>query len=193
MPRLKKKPAIKKPKTRRQLGKMAKIKGATAELEVAKLFQDRGYNARRTAQYCGKSGDASDVVVDEFLEAHVEVKRVETLSLYTALEQMVEDNVSQKPLEILFHRRNQKNWVCIVPEETFFLLLKGYEMAKEKLTTAQMSQLAKKRIKPADAIKQESSEPQIEVAEKKSDEENSSEVSTEEKVDNVVSLTEEVK
>lgn len=46
------------------MGKInAKQKGARFERELADLFRKMGYaGARRTAQYCGNTGDASDVV-----------------------------------------------------------------------------------------------------------------------------------
>ena len=37
-------------------------KGKRGELELVKLLKASGYEARRTAQYCGKSGEAADVV-----------------------------------------------------------------------------------------------------------------------------------
>ena len=41
----------------------SKQKGARFEREIAKIFREYGYgSARRTAQYCGNTGDASDVV-----------------------------------------------------------------------------------------------------------------------------------
>lgn len=41
----------------------SKKKGARFERELAGIFRDYGYKeARRTAQYCGNTGDASDVV-----------------------------------------------------------------------------------------------------------------------------------
>ena len=44
-----------------RLGKMQRDKGARFERLVAGLFKVNGYNAFRTAQYSGKSGDAADV------------------------------------------------------------------------------------------------------------------------------------
>ena len=59
------------------MGKInSKDKGARNEREIANILKDHGYDARRTAQYCGNTGDASDVVgLDGF---HIEVKHQET-------------------------------------------------------------------------------------------------------------------
>lgn len=141
MSKSKKKPTDPAPKKKIN----SKKKGGAGEREVVDLFKKYGYLARRSQQFCGKSGDASDVILPEFPEAHVEVKRTETISIYKVLEQVVADNKHLKPLELIFHRRNQQDWVCIMPEKTFFTLLKGYQMTQEKLTTAQRSQKAKER------------------------------------------------
>ena len=44
------------------MGKMQRRKGAAGELEFAHLCQEHGYSAvHRTAQHCGKTGQAGDV------------------------------------------------------------------------------------------------------------------------------------
>ena len=40
----------------------SKQKGKRGELEVAHILQEHGYDARRTAQYCGNTGEAADVI-----------------------------------------------------------------------------------------------------------------------------------
>ena len=55
---------------------MSKAKGARFELEVAHYFQSNGYpEAHRTAQHCGKTGDAGDV--EGIAGLHIECKRVQ--------------------------------------------------------------------------------------------------------------------
>lgn len=58
----------------------SKQKGARFERQLAGLFRDQGYNARRTAQYCGNTGDASDVI--GLPGIHIEAKHQERMSLY---------------------------------------------------------------------------------------------------------------
>ena len=55
----------------------SKQKGKRGELEWASYCRGQGYDCRRTAQYCGNTGDASDVV--GLPGIHQEVKRVERL------------------------------------------------------------------------------------------------------------------
>ena len=63
------------------MGKMQRTKGAKGELEFAHLCQEYGYTAvHRTAQHCGKTGQAGDV--EGLPGIHIEVKRTESLRLY---------------------------------------------------------------------------------------------------------------
>lgn len=68
----------------------SKQKGARFERQLAGLFRDYGYTeARRTAQYCGNTGDASDVV--GLPGIHVEAKRQERMQLYDWMDQAKRD------------------------------------------------------------------------------------------------------
>lgn len=44
------------------MGKSQRDKGARGERLLARALREEGYECRRTSQYCGQSGDASDVV-----------------------------------------------------------------------------------------------------------------------------------
>lgn len=58
----------------------SKQKGKRFELELSRKFREYGYTAsRRTAQYCGNTGDASDVV--GLPGIHVEAKHQERMQL----------------------------------------------------------------------------------------------------------------
>ena len=58
----------------------SKQKGARFERLLASLFREHGYKARRTAQYCGNTGDASDVI--GLPGIHIEAKHQEKMKLY---------------------------------------------------------------------------------------------------------------
>lgn len=58
----------------------SKQKGARFERLLASKFREYGYEARRTAQYCGNTGDASDVV--GLPGIHIEAKHAEAMRLY---------------------------------------------------------------------------------------------------------------
>ena len=67
----------------------SKQKGARFERQLAGMFRDYGFQARRTAQYCGNTGDASDVI--GLPGIHIEAKHQETMRLYDWMAQAVSD------------------------------------------------------------------------------------------------------
>ena len=96
------------------MGRMSRQKGKRGEREAAaELAVVFGCEARRGVQYQG-GPDSPDVVL-EGVAVHVEVKRTETLSLYTATDQARHDAGGKVPL--VLHRRNGKAWVAIVELE----------------------------------------------------------------------------
>ena len=93
------------------MGSLSRDKGKRGELEAAaELRRLFGVEARRGRQYCG-SDDAPDVVA-AIPGVHVEVKRVESLRLYPALDQAAADAGENVPL--VLHRANGKSWVAVV-------------------------------------------------------------------------------
>lgn len=90
------------------MGKMQREKGARFERTVAGLFKDWGYNAFRTVQYEGKSGNCADV--EGVPGLHIECKAVERMTLYDWIAQAVRDNEAskhpQKP--VVIHKANNK-------------------------------------------------------------------------------------
>ena len=99
-------------------------KGKRGELEWAAVCRKHGYDCRRTAQYCGNTGDAADVV--GLKDVHQEVKRVERLNLSDAMSQASRD---AKPLEIpiVAHRRNNEGWMVTMKAEHWFDLYRAWE------------------------------------------------------------------
>jgi len=93
------------------MGMKSRRKGKRGELEAAaELRRLFGVEARRGRQYCGCDG-APDVQA-AIPGVHVEVKRVEALRLYAAMEQAAADAGRNVPL--VLHRANGKPWVAIV-------------------------------------------------------------------------------
>lgn len=94
-------------------------KGAGGEREFAILCRNNGYNGvRRTAQYCGNTGEAADVV--GLPGIHVEVKRVEQLNVHKAMEQAVRDSAESDDVPIVAHRKNGKKWLITMRAEDWF-------------------------------------------------------------------------
>ena len=93
------------------MGAKSRRKGCRGELEAAaELRRLFGVEARRGQQHHG-GPDAPDVRA-AIPGVHFEVKRVEALRLYPALEQAGADAGQNVP--VLLHRANQKPWVAIV-------------------------------------------------------------------------------
>lgn len=92
-------------------GRMSRNKGCRGEreaaAEISKLF---GVEARRGRQYCG-SPDSPDIKT-AIPNVQFEVKRTETLSIYKAMEQCIED--AGKDIPVVLHRRNNKKWLAII-------------------------------------------------------------------------------
>ena len=98
-------------------------KGARGEREVAKILCDHGIDSRRTAQYCGNTGDAADVVFPGF---HTEVKLRETTAIWDFISQAEHDSKEDETPLVVF-RKSRKNWyVCLEFER--FLELIGYPL-----------------------------------------------------------------
>lgn len=83
----------------------SKQKGARFERTLASKFRSYGYgDARRTAQYCGKSGDAADVI--GLPGIHVEAKRQETMRLYEWMAQAKRDSEGTGRIPAVFHKKS---------------------------------------------------------------------------------------
>jgi Holliday junction resolvase len=98
---------------------MSKRKGCVGEREVAKILREHGYtDAKRGQQYHG-GGESPDVTgLPGF---HIEVKRVEKLHLWNALDQ-AEADARDGEVPIVVHRVNHRPWVAILPFEDFLRL-----------------------------------------------------------------------
>ena len=84
----------------------SKQKGARFERELAKRFREYGYESRRTAQYCGNTGDASDVIGLNGI--HIEAKHQEKMYLYDWVDQAKRDAEANGKgyLPTVFHKKN---------------------------------------------------------------------------------------
>ena len=111
-------------------------KGVRAEREVAKILKEHGYTeARRSAQYCGNSGEAADVV--GFLDGfHLEVKRCETTKIWDWIHQAERDHKADTVPLVVF-RRSHEQWHVALSLEAFLELLKKKEQqdGREEINT----------------------------------------------------------
>lgn len=103
----------------------SKAKGARFERQLASRLRDYGYQARRTAQYCGKSGDASDVVGLPGL--HIEAKHQERMSLYEWMAQAKRDAEGTGRLPAVFHKKNNAEILVTMELDDFMNLYREWE------------------------------------------------------------------
>jgi hypothetical protein len=96
-------------------------KGKRGERQWRDELRANGYAARRGQQFSG-SPDSPDVICDGLPWAHFEVKLVERLDLYAAMDQARRDSAGKAPL--VAHRRNFWPWLVTMDAERFYRLLK---------------------------------------------------------------------
>lgn len=90
----------------------SKQKGKRGELELAEALRTAGYaNARRSAQYCGNTGEAPDITGVDGL--HIECKRREQIQDEVFIRQ-AEREAKKGEIPIVAYRRSREKWkVCI--------------------------------------------------------------------------------
>lgn len=103
----------------------SKQKGARGERELSKKLQEFGYITRRSVQYNGKAEEGqADIVGLPYI--HVEVKRVERLNIYDAIEQAKRDSKKSDNLPAVFHRKNNCEWLVTMRLEDWLELYRDY-------------------------------------------------------------------
>lgn len=94
------------------MGKMSRDKGARYERELASVLKEYGFDARRTAQHCGKSGDAADVIGLDGI--HIEAKHQERIQIYDWMAQAQRDSTGTGNKPAVFFRKNHaETLVCM--------------------------------------------------------------------------------
>lgn len=109
----------------------SKQKGARFERQLASRFREYGYDARRTAQYCGNTGDASDVI--GLPGIHVEAKHVEAMRLYEWMAQAKRDAEAggKNALPAVFHKKNNAEILVTMELESWMNLYREWEAAHD--------------------------------------------------------------
>lgn len=106
----------------------SKQKGARFERLLASKFRDYGYEARRTAQYCGNSGDASDVVGLDGI--HIEAKHQERMCLYDWMAQAKRDASGTGNLPTVFHKKNNAEILVTMELHDWMKLYQAFELER---------------------------------------------------------------
>ena len=112
------------------MGRKSLDKGKRGEREAAaEIRRIFGTDANRGRQFQG--GEDSPDINTDIADVHFEVKRVESLRLYPAIEQATKDAGVKVP--VVLHRKNKKPWLAIVPLEDLGLLAFLIHEAVEKV------------------------------------------------------------
>lgn len=110
----------------------SRAKGARGERLWRDFCKEQGFDdVRRTVQYCGNTGDASDCV--GLPNIHQEVKCVEALNIQKAMEQAIHDSGAKGDGEIpiVAHKRKYKEWLVTMRAEDWFRLYKQSKESKQ--------------------------------------------------------------
>ncbi len=109
----------------------SKNKGARFERKLSSIFRDYGYNARRTAQYCGNTGEAADVI--GLPGIHIEAKHQETMRLYEWIAQAKRDAAGSGKIPAVFHKKNNAEILVTMELENFMDIYREWEAGFEDL------------------------------------------------------------
>ena len=103
----------------------SKDKGARYERELASLLKYHGYDARRTAQYCGNSGEAADVI--GLPGIHIEAKHQEQIRIYDWMEQAKRDSYMSGNKPAVFFRKNHCETLVCMRLDDFMEIYREWE------------------------------------------------------------------
>ena len=110
------------------MGKMSREKGKRGERWIANYLKDKGYDAHRSAQFCGKTGDAADVV--GLPHIHIEAKWCERVQIRVWYEQAVRDceAAGHGDIPVVVHKVNRDIPLVTMSLEDFMKIYeKGYK------------------------------------------------------------------
>ena len=90
------------------MAKMSRDKGKRFEREVSRILREHGYDAHRTAQYRGNTGQAGDVEGVPYI--HIEAKHQERMKLYDWIQQSCSDAEAEGKdnIPVVIHKANNK-------------------------------------------------------------------------------------
>lgn len=119
----------------------SRAKGCRTERELAKeINKEMGWSARRTAQTCGKLGDA-DIFIPELPQVLMESKAVEKLNVMQAMERAVEDAAAAGKLPVLCHKKNRTPWLLTIRLSDLNLFIEMVEKSKSMKAGGSEAQL----------------------------------------------------
>lgn len=106
-------------------------KGKRGERMWRDVCRANGFDkVRRTVQYCGNTGDASDCI--GLPNIHQEVKFVENLNVRKAYEQAMHDAKKSGNLPIVAWKKNNQPWLVTMSADDWFKIYRESGWSEEK-------------------------------------------------------------
>ena len=99
---------------------LSRAKGARFERTIASKLKEYGFDTHRSAQYCGNTGDAPDVI--GLPHIHIECKACEHMRLYEWMAQAVNDSKKSGRLPAIFHKKNNCDILVTMKIDDFMKL-----------------------------------------------------------------------
>lgn len=105
----------------------ARAKGQRGERHWRDQLREAGFiKARRGQQHAG-SPDSPDVQCPELPSVHFEVKAVEALNIWKAMEQAQRDAGTEK-IPVVAHKRNRSGWLVTMRAEDWLNLVRESDL-----------------------------------------------------------------
>lgn len=102
----------------------SRTKGKVAELALAHMLQEAGYEARRGQQFKGTK-DSPDVICHD-LPIQWESKAVQSLNLHKAVNNLKEECATGK-WRVVAWKKNHQGWLACLPMEDFLDIIKEWK------------------------------------------------------------------
>lgn len=101
----------------------SKQKGKRGERQWRDQLREAGFSSARRGQQFQGTPESPDVECSELPKLHFEVKLVERLNVWDAMNQAIDDaGVELTP--ILAHKRNRSDWLVTMRAEDWFELIR---------------------------------------------------------------------
>jgi Holliday junction resolvase len=108
------------------MGRMQREKGKRGERAFRDLLRQCGFDAERGVQHRG-GPNSPDVVCPDLPTLHFEVKAVEALRIWAAIEQAIDDAGGGK-VPVVAHKRNNSEWLVFLRAKDFLEIVRRSDL-----------------------------------------------------------------
>ncbi len=113
------------------MSKVSRDKGARYERYIANILKDYGYDAHRSVQYCGRTGQAPDVV--GLPHIHIECKHYANRAFdYDWIDQAKRDS-KENEIPAVFHKTDYHEDLVTLRLSDFMQIYREYEASMDLL------------------------------------------------------------